>query len=384
MKKALWFLILAAALLFLKVPAAAEEIDKDRDFSSYYEEQARASGAEELPEKLPPETREILDGLGVEGEDTEDILSVTPKGYFEKIVSIFTGKADGPLRAFASVAAVILLCALMDGMKLSFGEKPMGGVIDMTGTLCVCALVVTPLVSCIADAAEMLKAASGFLLACVPVLVAVMAAAGQSASAGAYHLLMVAAGNAVSAFSSGFLAPVMNIFLALSIVSSVSPGVNLSGLCGVFNKAIKWVMGLGMTLFTGLVTLHSLVAASADSLGTRAAKFVMSSSVPVVGNALGDAFNTVIGCVKTLKSGVGAFGLLAGIFIFLPVIAECLLWILTLSACAGLSRIFEMQAITSLLKASSDVISTMLAVLLCSMMVLVITTVVMMIIGGVS
>ncbi|HBG55143.1 MAG TPA: stage III sporulation protein AE, partial [Ruminococcaceae bacterium] len=171
---------------------------------------------------------------------------------------------------------------------------------------------------------------------------------------------------------------------ALSIVSAVSPNVNLGGLCGVLNKVAKWVMGLGMTLFTGLVTMHSFVATSVDGTGAKAAKFVVSSFVPVVGNALGEALNTVGGCIRTLKSGVGAFGLLAGIFIFLPVLAECLLWMLTLAVCAGISQIFGMQSITALLKASSDVVSTMLAILLCSMMVLIISTVVMMTIGGVS
>ncbi|HBQ45679.1 MAG TPA: stage III sporulation protein AE [Ruminococcaceae bacterium] len=381
MKKAVLILLVAAAFFSVSFPAAAKEAPETQD---YYEEQLEASGADDLPDKLPEETRKILDGLGVDGVDGGSILSVTPQGYFEKILDIFTGKAGPPLRVFAAVTAVILLCALLNGMKLSFGEKPMGGVIDMTGTLCICAIVVAPIVSCIADAAEMLKAACGFLLACVPVLVAVMAAAGQAASAGAYHLLMVAAGNILSAFSAEILAPLMNIFLALSIVSAVSPNVNLGGLCGVLNKVAKWVMGLGMTLFTGLVTMHSFVATSVDGTGAKAAKFVVSSFVPVVGNALGEALNTVGGCIRTLKSGVGAFGLLAGIFIFLPVLAECLLWMLTLAVCAGISQIFGMQSITALLKASSDVVSTMLAVLLCSMMVLIISTVVMMTIGGVS
>lgn len=381
MKKAVLILLVATAFFSVSFPAAAKEAPETQD---YYEEQLEASGADDLPDKLPEETRKILDGLGVDGVDGGSILSVTPQGYFEKILDIFTGKAGPPLRVFAAVTAVILLCALLNGMKLSFGEKPMGGVIDMTGTLCICAIVVAPIVSCIADAAEMLKAACGFLLACVPVLVAVMAAAGQAASAGAYHLLMVAAGNILSAFSAEILAPLMNIFLALSIVSAVSPNVNLGGLCGVLNKVAKWVMGLGMTLFTGLVTMHSFVATSVDGTGAKAAKFVVSSFVPVVGNALGEALNTVGGCIRTLKSGVGAFGLLAGIFIFLPVLAECLLWMLTLAVCAGISQIFGMQSITALLKASSDVVSTMLAVLLCSMMVLIISTVVMMTIGGVS
>jgi stage III sporulation protein AE len=377
-------LVSVAAALLLFTPAFAAQSSVPGATQQFYEEQKRQSGADQLEDKLPEDTRKALEGLGVEGSDWNAVTSITPQNYFQKILSIFTGKFQNPLRAAVCVIAVILLCSLLNGMKLSFGEQPLGGVIGMVATLCICTIVVTPIVSCIQDAADMLKASSGFLLACIPVLTGILIAAGQPVTAGSYNLLMLAAGNAVSIFSANFLVPMMNIFLALSVVSAVSPNISLSGLCSVLNKAVKWIMGLCMTLFTGLITVHSLVASSADSTGGKAAKFVVSSFVPVVGNALGEALNTVNGCIKLLKSGVGAFGLLAGLFLFLPVIAECVLWVLTLSVCSGIGQIFDLKEVTSLLKASSDVVSTMLAILLCCMMVLVISTVIMLIIGGVA
>jgi stage III sporulation protein AE len=387
-KKVICLILLMAVAFFFRVGACAASTTSSQavsgDASHFYEEQARESGADRLEEHLPEDTQKILKELGIDGSDWSSIASVTPQNYFQKIISVFTGKAQNPLRVLASVVAIILLCALMDGMKLSFGEKSLGGVVGMVGTLCVCAVVVQPIVACIADAADVLKIASDFLLACVPVMVAVMAAAGQSVSAGSYHLLMVAVGNVISAFATTMLVPMMNLFLALSIVSSVSPSINLNGLCSVLNKAVKWIMGLGMTLFTGLVTMHSLVASSQDSTATRAAKFVVGSFVPIVGNALGEALNTVTSCVRMLKSGIGAFGLLAGLFVFLPVIAECVLWYLTLLLCSGVSQVFSLDGVTGLLKASADVVSTMLATLFCCMTVLIISTVVMLLIGGVS
>lgn len=385
MKRILCFLFLLALFFCFPVHVfASQTASSEQDMQEYYREQFQKSGAADLQESLPEDTRKILDQLGVDGSDWNSISSITPQNYFQKIISIFSGKLPIPLRVIASVIAVILLCALLNSMKLSFGEQPLGGVIGMVGTLCVCTLVVSPIVACISDAADMLKAASGFLLACVPVLVGIMAAAGQPASAGSYHMLMVAAGDAVSVFSSNFLVPMMNIFLALSVVSAISPNINLGGFCAVLNKAIKWLMGLAMTLFTSLITMHSIVASAVDSTGSKTAKFIVSSFVPVVGNALGEALNTVNGCIKALKSGVGAFGLLAGLLIFLPVLAECLLWMLSLTVCSGISQVFELKEITSLLKSSCDVVSTMMAILLCCMAILVISTVVMMVIGGVS
>ncbi|QEY33953.1 stage III sporulation protein AE [Caproiciproducens galactitolivorans] len=363
---------------FLPQAYAAENQEK------YYQQQLEQSGAEDLPYKLPEETRKALENLGIENADWKSISSITPQNFFEHILSVAAGKTGAPFKAAVSVVAVMLLCALLDGMKLSFGEKALGGVIGMVATLCISIIVINPIVSCIVNAATVIRAAAGFLLACVPVLAGIMVAAGQSVSASSYNLLMVAAGNVISLLSANILVPLMNIFLALSIVSAVSPNMNLNGLCEAFSKSAKWIMGFCMTVFTGLLTIHSIVATAMDTAGTRAAKFVVSSFVPVVGNALGEALYTINGCVKMLKSGVSAFGLLAGLCIFLPILIECLIWLITIHICAGIGTIFSLKEITMLLKAVVNVIETLLGIILCCMAILTVSTAAMLIIGGVS
>ena len=369
-------LALAVLLAVLFAPLARAE-----STGEYYDEQMRESGAADLPDQLPQETREALEQLGIEGTDWQALTSITPESLFAEIGGMAGESAQGPLHAAASVIAVMLLCALCNGMKLSLGEKQLGGVIGMVGALCVCTTVVGPVVACVAHAAQVVQAAAGFLLACVPVLAGIMLAAGQPVSAGSYNLLMMAAGNVISVVSASVLAPLLNIYLALSVVSAVSPGVNLNGICSAFHKVVKWVLGFCMTVFAGLLTVHSLVASSMDETAARAAKFVVSSFVPVVGSALGDALQTVTGCVKLLKSGVGAFGLLAGALIFLPVVLQCVLWMVTLNLCAGAGDIFALKEISSLLRAVSKAVEMILAIVLCCVTILTVSTAIILMIG---
>lgn len=377
MKKIICFLALAIFVMTFPITVNAAEKQED-----YYSQQFKQSGAEDLQDKLPNDTRKALENLGIKDTSWQNITSITPQNIFQQIISIAGGKTSEPIKAAVSVIGVMLLCALMNGMKLSFGDKSMGAVIGMVATLCICTIVINPIVACITSAAAIIKAAAGFLLACVPVLAGIMIAAGQPVAAGSYNLLLVAAGNVISLLSANILVPIMNIFLALSIVSAISPSTNLNGLCKAFSKIAKWIMAFCMTVFTGLLTIHSIVATAVDSTGARAAKFVVSSFVPIVGNALGEALHTVTSCVKMLKSGVSAFGLLAGIFIFLPILIECIMWLFTLFICAGIGDIFELKEVTSLLRASSNVIETLLCIILCCMTILTVSTVVMLIIGG--
>ncbi len=378
MKKTLCFLLFT--LLILSFPLHAHAADKEK----YYSEQFKQSGAEELPDYLPNDTRKAMDNLGIDGANWGGIASITPENVFQQIVSMFSGNFTDPFKAAVSSIAVMLLCALLNGMKLSFGERPMGGVVGMVGALCICSVIVQPIVACIANSAEIIKAAAGFLLACVPIMAGIMIAAGQPVSAGSYNILMIAAGNTISLLAANIFVPMLNIFLAISIVSAVSPSINLSGLCGVISKLVKWTLTFCMTVFTGLLTVQGIVSASLDGAGSKTAKFVLSSFVPVVGNALGEAVGTISGCVKLLKSGVSAFGLLAGFLIFLPVIIQCLMWMVTTNVCAGISDIFDQKEISSLLRSCSGVLGTTLAIILSCMTVITVSTVILLIIGGVS
>lgn len=370
---------MAVSIFLFPVSAFAAEIKAD-----YYSQQLQESGAADLTDKLPEDTRKALDNLGIDGSNGQNITSLTPQNLFQQILSMVAGNVKEPIQAAVSVIAVMLLCALLNGMKLSFGDRPMSGVIGLVGTLCICTVMIQPIISCITNAASVIKAAADFLLACVPVLMGIMIAAGQPISANSYNLLMMAAGNVISLLASNILVPVMNIFLAVSIVSAVSPGIGLGGLCTAFHKVVKWIMGFCMTVFAGLLTIHSVVATSADSATAKAAKFVVSNAVPIVGSALGDAVQSINACLKMLKSGVGAFGILAGIFIFLPILIQSISWVITLHICIGISDIFDQKEISSVLKAAVTVLETMLSIVLCCMAILIVSTVVMLVVGGAS
>lgn len=375
MKKIICMVLL---LFLLAVPVQAQSVSQEELYRQQYED----SGAADLPDELPEETREWMDSLGISSPDWQSILNLTPEKIFGQIGSTALQQSAAPVRALLSVLAVILLCALMNGMKLSFGDCPLSGVIGMVGTLCICTVVIQPIVTCIENVAFVIKGSAGFLLASIPILTGIMIAGGQTVSAGSYNLLMLGTGNVISVIASTVLVPLLNIFLAFSVVSAVSPAMNLGGLCDLFSKTVKWILTFCMTVFSGLLTMQTVVSSAADGAGAKTVRFMVSAFVPVVGSALSDAIGSVQSSVKLLKSGVGAFGLLATGAIFLPAALECLIWLLTLTACAAAGDIFELKEITTLLRSSMKVIQILLSIILCCLVILMISTVLMMAMGG--
>lgn len=382
MRRILAGLCLVCLLGFAWPVQAAETGETGETFDqSLYEEQMEESGAQDLWDSLPEETQELLEELGVEGVGWESLAAVEPQSFFEMLLGFFTGGLSQPLAAGASLLGIMLVCALMNGMKLSFGERQTGSVLGMVGTLCACAVIAPPVISCIQQASTLIEGAGGFLLAGAPVLAGLMLACGQPVSASGWTVFLLAAGNGISLLSSVVLLPVMHIFLAFSLVSAVSPDIRLDSLCGVFAKTVRWVLVLAVTIFTSLLSAQSLISASADGASVKAVK-LFAGFVPVVGNVLGDAMGTVQSCVRLLKSGVGAFGLLAALCIFLPVVAQCLLWIFCCTLCGAAGDLLGQSEITGLLKAASQVLQTLLAIVVSCGVVMLVSAVLIMQGGG--
>lgn len=354
----------------------------NRIYNDIYKEQFKLSGAESLKDEVPNETRKTLENLGISGTSWDEFARLTPDKFFNEIINIGKSKSFTPFSALIPVVAIILLNAVIETLKTSFAQQNISQIITVVSALCVCICIVTPIVKSISSMAAIIKCASGFMLCYIPVMTGIMLTSGQSLSATSYHVIMMGAGQVISQISANILVPIMNTILGISVVTSLSPRLDLDKLCDVFHKTIKCILGFSVSTFVGFLTVQNLVTSAADNIGSKTLKFALNNFVPIVGNALSDAFCTVNGCVKLLKSGIGAFGIIAGGTIFLPLIIECGIWIVFLNTCAVIGDVFELKRVCGLLRSSSKVMSTMLAIILCCMMILIVSTVIILTIGG--
>lgn len=381
MKKVLVAVLFSFILIvsISRVVSAASDAAYDEKI---YEEQYNNSGADKLFNELPDEVKKSFDSIGINKPDFNQIMDINPESILKNILDTTKKKLPGALKSVSMILAVILLNAIFSAFKISLGEKSIATVLALISNVCICMIIISPIVCFVERSASIVKASSAFLLCYIPIMFGIMLVSGQAFSSAAFSSIMLALSNIITQLSTNFLVPALNIFFALSIVCSISTRFNFAGVCELFAKIIKWFLGFIMAIFSGLLTTKSLIGAAVDSANSKTMKFVLSSFVPIVGSALGDAFLTVQGCIKILKSGVGAFFIIATGFIFLPVIIECVIWLLATNICMATSDIFELANISMLLKNIGKVVSIIMAVILCIMTVLIISTVVVLNIGG--
>ena len=380
MKKGILIILFLAILLF-DFPLIVSA-NNDKEFEGIYNDQLKMSGADKITDSIPKSTKNSFKNIGISGPDWDEISNIKSSEVFSEILDIVKKTSYEPIRSIAVILSITLLCALFNGLKTSFGDKPLSRVLGIVSTLCICGCIIEQEVKCIDNLSSVIKDTSNFMFIYIPVISGLMISSGQVATAGSYNFMMIAAGNIISQIASRILVPILNMILAITMVSSVSSKVNLSGLGDIFNKIVKWVLEFTMAIFVTLLSLQTFVSSATDNVKTKGMRFAINSFVPIVGGALSDAYSTVYGCLKLLRSGVGAFAILASSFIFLPPIIECLIWMISLNICSAIGDIFELKQISKILKGSSKVISTILVILLCVMTILIVSTVIVIVSGG--
>ena len=119
-------------------------------------------------------------------------------------------------------------------------------------------------------------------------------------------------------------------------------------------------------------------------MSDRAIKFSLTGFVPVAGAALAEAYKSVESSVSLLRSGVGVLAIIAVAVMFLPVLLECVLWMLALRAAGAVGEILNLSESVVLFESVRTVISTIFAVLLSVSAVFIISTALVLMMGGVS
>ncbi len=331
----------------------------------------------------------------------EDALAVAPdsvRDYFEGAESDFSVRGildvileefsdlkallSLPLRIFATMTAIMLAYAV----AASVAPARLGGAtvaVRACSGVAVAAGVSSGVMALVEEAFEVISAGSSFLLGFVPVYTGVVVASGGASSASLYGVALVALSNVISGTIAVILRPLTGVMLCLAIVAGLFDSAYFS-LVGAIKRAVIWVLGISTTLFTGLVKLQSVIAVRADSLTLRSTRFLVTSSVPIIGASISEALAAVSGSLGVIRSTVGVVGIASVGVIFLPAIVNCVLCSAALFLSSVVGEMVGAREVAATVNAIRSCVDVLTALLAFFFVAVVICTGIIMSAGGVS
>ena len=139
----------------------------------------------------------------------------------------------------------------------------------------------------------------------------------------------------------------------------------MSGVVQLLKKVITWTMTITMTVFIGFVTLKCSLAGKTDGAATKAARFVISGSVPVVGGAVSDAYAAVRSSFDLIRGTVGTVGCIAVLLIVLPPVIQLMLFRFVMWIGAAAAELFSAEHMKKLLSSFDSALAIAQSVLAC-------------------
>ena len=368
--------------LLLTICSCVTVSAKESEENNYAEELSENLQVNDLYSHLPDEVKSALHDLGINKVQADEIASVRFSDSLKLVSKIAKDQSLAVFASLSVIIAVILLYALVEGFLQSMTSTTMQEVLSVVCTLCIGCALVLPITDVIDSADEAVQVSSEFMMIFVPVMVAVLVSCGKALSGSGYYSMMIFTAEGIAQLTSKIITPSLNVFLGVSLCTTIVPSLKLDSLTDLFSKTIKWLLSFSFTIFSALLTFRTLITTSIDNVSTRAVRFTMSSFIPVVGAALSEAYKTVQGSVLILKNGIGVFVILAVAIVFLPIVLRLLLWSFALNFCKTISEILGVTVPCRLLKSMSTVLSVLLAVVLCVMALFVISTALIITVGG--
>lgn len=313
------------------------------------EQQAKTSGIGAIKNQLDKyadeESRELL-----EGYDPEKIIKDVSEG---KLDFNFKGIANNALRflfkelyqnlsILVKLAILIVICALLKNLQTTFLNESVSEIAFYVCYIVIVSILLVSFSTAVKMATDIIDEMVGFMYATVPVLITLLVSGGNITTGGIFHPVMLLVVEVSATIIKNVFIPLIFLSTILTIINNISDKIQLTRLAGFIKQLTSWALGTILTVFIGVVSLQGSLGAVVDGVTSKAAKFAISTFIPIVGKTLSDAADTVIGCTLLIKNAAGIAAMLGVVVIcIVPLIKIIALVALYKAASALLEPISE-------------------------------------------
>lgn len=258
-----------------------------------------------------------LDGLEQAAQDYMSDFSLEDIDLnqgLQKVLETGSGELPGvirkAIRSSVLLLVIVLLCGLADGLYGSMGDSGLK-IAPLVGALAVTAVAVTDVNSLLGMGTSTLDTMTTFSNVLLPTVAVLTAATGAITGAAARQMAAVLFSDLLMNLITKLLVPLVYAYLAACVAHAALGNDGLKRVAGMLKWVVTSVLTAVLLGFVGYLTVSGVVAGTADAATVKAAKFAMSSAVPVVGGILSDAAETVLASAGVLRGAVGVYGMIA-------------------------------------------------------------------------
>jgi stage III sporulation protein AE len=284
----------------------------------------------------------------------------------------FFGNFRQGLSVFIAIIVISMIMGLASAAFEGSGSDTAQRVPALVGILAIAGVCLSSMNALFGLVTNTLSQIDIFSKALLPTLSAAMIAAGTPTSAIIKSSAIVLFSDILITIITRFLLPCTYAYLALVTANAAINNDTLNGLANFVKNCVSWALKLLLTLFIAYITISGTISGTSDVMIEKSAKLAMTGAVPVVGNIIAEATQTVIAGAGILRSSIGVFGLIAVLSITVSPIIVTGMNFMALKLAAAVSAPASPPDTVKYIERLADVFSLMLAMTAASALVLLI------------
>ncbi|MBQ2766840.1 MAG: hypothetical protein IJF49_02050 [Clostridia bacterium] len=265
----------------------------------------------ELPDEIRRQLPDSLYDAAQGFPDSEDLLEATSfSSVLQTLRDALLGTLPSALKGFGQTLLCLLFSAVFGVLCEAWGRDKLTQTAQICSRLCMAALLCEEQIVLLRLVSATLQQLQVIVNAMLPVLAALLAAGGNTATAAAGYGSLALFLNLAENLIAEFFLPLTAAVCGLTAVVGLSDRGRLRGLLSCLRRVLTYTLSLFGVLFSAVLSAQTLLASGADSVSAKTLKFALGKAIPVIGSAVGDSVRTVASGLSYLKNTVGVMGIL--------------------------------------------------------------------------
>lgn len=264
---------------------------------------------------------EVIDRLG-NGQPLYD-----PSEIFHGIADLFLFEIRSSINLGIHILAICILMALMVHLSSAFGKSAVstiGSLVASCAVIALCLINFSEVYQLSGDAIQRMASVMQIVL---PILLPLLIAMGGIASGGILNPIILGAVTLMTTLLQKVIMPLLFLSSVFILGNSLADRDYIKRLAVLFREAGIFLIGISVTVFSGLTAIQGFVAESTDNMLVKTLKFSVDNLVPIVGGFAADSMDLVLSCTGIIKNSIGIIGL----FVILSILALPLLKLMAIA-----------------------------------------------------
>lgn len=202
-----------------------------------------------------------------------------------------------------------------------------------------------------------------FMQSLIPSVV-MLSAGSDAAFAVSFHPSLFACIHVVIYACRECFLPMLMFTAVLSVINSMTARFHVTKLLETCSLFIKWGLGILMTVYIALLSVHGFSSAMQAGALSKTVKYAVSSFIPVVGGVLAESAESVLASMSLIKNAVGITGVLAVFSSAAPPLLNILATSVVFRLCASITEPASDKRIVKLVSGFASAVSLAFSILL--------------------